>query len=126
MVVGERGVLGRAARRSGRGRPRLLGAVAGGVAAGLEQLGVGDAGRGGAEDDAEDGGEGDEEPRAAQDGADDDQRREHEEGARDGQPRAALLPPAVWRVVLMGKPYSRLGLVLVGYGRDTLAPAAAP
>ncbi len=89
--LGERGVLGGAGDGEVAVGLRLLGPVAGGLAAGLHQLGVGDAGGGGAEHDAE--------PRQRARGASheplrtapsDEQRRDHEECDSDGEPDAPL------------------------------------
>ena len=91
----ELGVLGGALRGEVAVGLGLLGTVAGGVAAGCDELGVGDPGGGGAEHDTEDGGEREDEPRAAEDGADAraERRRGEQDRHGDGEARAALPLP---------------------------------
>ena len=117
--VGVLGVLGSAGDGEVAVGLSLLGAVTRGVAAGLHQLGVGDAGGRGTEHHTQDGSDRDEEPRPAEDGTGDSQGREDNQDDSDREPGAPL--PATSRGGRHGRQVTSRSR---RFGRDTLAPGA--
>ena len=95
MLGGELGVLGGPGVAQLAVGPGLFGPVAGGLAARLYELGMGDPGGRGTEHDPEDRSSADEEQRAAEDGTRNHERRDNEQS--DGGDEAdAALPRRAW------------------------------